>query len=518
MATANQYFLGSTGYTSPITLSCQKSFALLATDGNPTSDLSGNMYALSDQQNVYDAAAKTWTFSKAANDVFPQISSLRNISVDGHVHDIQTYVVGLGDTVANPGSIAVLNQFANLGGTKQAYLAQDAGSLASAFQAIAVDIESKTAAASAVSLNAGSWGTGTNLYQARFSSGDWSGQLIAYVVNQDGTLGSQLWDAGQVINGQNWTPGERSYLQALRGAGQPRHPFPLARELPRRAGGYGNGRGAIVAARWRHGGESRWLRRTAGEMDSRRRIERRRTCGTCTPSFRSRPTSKLGDIVHSAPAYVASAFGYADNMEAAHTGVCRRQRQPDPDDHVGANDGMLHGFNAKTGVETLAYVPTPVYRNLSALTTQNITANPGDPAAHHYYVDGSSTVGDVFYNTLAHDACRSPRRRGQGVYALDITDPTKFNQATASSVVRWEFNDSDDADVGYVFGQPPLVKTNNGRWSVIFGNGYNNTDADSSASTTGHACCSCSMRRRSLRAKIDTQAGTRRLRTDCRAL
>ena len=32
----------------------------------------------------------------------------RNMSVGGYVHDIQTYVVGLGDTVANPGSIAVL--------------------------------------------------------------------------------------------------------------------------------------------------------------------------------------------------------------------------------------------------------------------------------------------------------------------------------------------------------------------------------------------------------------------------
>ena len=73
-----------------------------------------------------------------------------------------------------------MNQFASLGGTNTAYLAQDTTSLAAAFQAIAVDIESKTAAASAVSLNTGSWGTGTNLYQARFNSGDWSGQLIAY--------------------------------------------------------------------------------------------------------------------------------------------------------------------------------------------------------------------------------------------------------------------------------------------------------------------------------------------------
>lgn len=37
--------------------------------------------------------------------------------------------------------------------------------------------------------------------------------------------------------------------------------------------------------------------------------------------------------------------------------------------YVGANDGMLHGFLAKTGEEVFAYVPNEVYSNLSALTS-----------------------------------------------------------------------------------------------------------------------------------------------------
>jgi hypothetical protein len=204
MLTASQYFRGG---SSPISLSCQRSFVMLATDGNPTSDWWGNMYPLDQQQNIYNATTHSWTFSPAANDVFGQISTLRNVSVGGFTHDIQTYVVGMGDTVANPSSVAAMNQFASLGGTGTAYLAQDSTSLASAFQAIAVDIESKTAAASSVSLNTGSWGTGTNLYQARFNSGDWSGQLIAYLINADGSIGAQQWDSGQIINGQNWDTG-----------------------------------------------------------------------------------------------------------------------------------------------------------------------------------------------------------------------------------------------------------------------------------------------------------------------
>ncbi len=208
LQTANQYFAGG---STPISLSCQRSFVMLATDGNPTSDWWGNMYPLSQQQNTYNSTSSTWTFSPAAQDVFGQITALRTVNVGGTNHDIQTYVVGMGDTVANPSSVAAMNQFATLGGTNTAYLAQDSASLASAFQAIAVDIESKTAAASAVSLNTGSWGTGTNLYQARFNSGDWSGQLIAYLINADGSIGAQQWDSGQVINGQAWDTG-RSIL------------------------------------------------------------------------------------------------------------------------------------------------------------------------------------------------------------------------------------------------------------------------------------------------------------------
>ena len=156
--------------------------------------------------------------------------------------------------------------------------------------------------------------------------------------------------------------------------------------------------------------------------------------------------------------------------------------------YVGANDGMLHAFNASTGAEKLAYVPTPVYRNLSALSAQSLSGGLGQPTAHHYHVDGSPTLGDVFYAGAWHTMLAGVLGAGgQGVYALDVTDPSKFKPSTANSIVRWEFNDADDADMGYAFGQPLLVKTNNGRWSVIVGNGYNNTAADGNASATGHA-------------------------------
>jgi type IV pilus assembly protein PilY1 len=514
LATAQQYFSGGIG-TSPILRSCQKNFIMLATDGNPTASMSGwdAMYPLSQQQNIYDPVTKTWTFSQAATDVFGQVGPLRNVSFNGNNYDVQTYVVGMGDTVANPGSIATLNQIATLGGTKVAYLAGDAAALAAAFQSIAVDIESKTAAASAVSLNTGSWGTGTNLYQARFNSGDWSGQLIAYVVKQDGSLGNQLWDAGQVINGQNWDTGRTIVTykpsSALGSRGIPfRWPAsypgaPATTEMDLAQSSLLN---ADMAGTVDGYGSQRvqWIRGNPSNESG--------TCGTCTPWFRSRPTSKLGDIIHSAPNYVAvPAFGYPDSIEAApYSAFAVANTNRAPMIYVGANDGMLHAFDAATGVEKLAYVPTPVYRNLSALSTQSLSGNSGEPTPHHYYVDASPTLGDVFYAGAWHTMLAGALGAGgQGIYALDVTDPSKFKPATAGSIVRWEFNDADDADMGYVFGQPLLVKTNNGRWSVVVGNGYNNTEADGNASTTGHAVLYVlDAETGALRAKLDTQTGT----------
>ena len=117
MKTAGQYFSGTSGNTSPITLACQKNFVLLATDGNPTAQLDGSMYPTAQMVNTYNASTKTWTFSQAAQDVFSRVTALRSTTFSGSTYDVQTYVVGLGDTVQNAGSVATLNQIAQLGGS-----------------------------------------------------------------------------------------------------------------------------------------------------------------------------------------------------------------------------------------------------------------------------------------------------------------------------------------------------------------------------------------------------------------
>jgi type IV pilus assembly protein PilY1 len=75
---------------------------------------------------------------------------------------------------------------------------------------------------------------------------------------------------------------------------------------------------------------------------------------------------------------------------------------------------------------------------------------------------------------------------GQAYIALDITDPSGFTEANAAAIARWEFTDSDDADLGYTFSKPSLVRLANGKWGVIVGNGMNSTESDANASTTGN--------------------------------
>ncbi len=236
------------------------------------------------------------------------------------------------------------------------------------------------------------------------------------------------------------------------------------------------------------------------------------TCGTCTPSFRSRPVSKLGDIIHSAPSYIAApASAYPDSIESApYSTFAVANAGRTPMIYVGANDGMMHAFVASTGREAMAYVPTPVYKNLSSLTAQSHSTSAGEPVAHHYQVDGSPTISDAFYGGSWHTLLAGALGAGgQGVYVLDVTDPSTFTQANASSIVRWEFTDSDDADLGYSFSQPLLVKTNNGRWSIIVGNGYNNSEDDGHASSSGHAVLFVlDAQNGTVTAKIDTGIGS----------
>ena len=66
------------------------------------------------------------------------------------------------------------------------------------------DIGNRVGSAAAIALNSASLNTDSALFQARFDTADWSGQLLSYPIGSDGNIGALAWDAGSVLDGQDF--------------------------------------------------------------------------------------------------------------------------------------------------------------------------------------------------------------------------------------------------------------------------------------------------------------------------
>lgn len=189
--------------------------------------------------------------------------------------------------------------------------------------------------------------------------------------------------------------------------------------------------------------------------------------------FRRRATV-LGDIVHSAPALVGApsisvqAAGYAQ----FHAIASKRRSTV----YVGANDGMLHAFDASTGAELFAYVPAALHTELRKLS------QPG--YMHQSYVDASPGFGEAQIGGKWRTVLASGMGMGaRGVFALDVTDPASFDTGLGA---LWEFTEKDDAAIGHVRSAPAIAKLRIGmddlvpqyRYFAVVASGLNNYEAD----------------------------------------
>lgn len=345
------------------------------------------------------------------------------------------------------------------------------------------EIISRVSSASSASVNAGSISSETRVYQAKFNSGDWTGQLLSFPLNADGTLMPAEWDAATVLP----TAGSRTIITTNKNTN------------------------AAVAFRWANIGAIRQGQldpaadgKGSDRIDFLRGDAAKETQNGGT--FRKRVT-KLGDIVDSSPLFVGKpSFGFLDASYATFITTYANRPQMV---YVGANDGMLHGFDADTGIEKLAFIPSPVFRNLHELAKPNYV--------HKFFVDGSPNMWDVYYGSAWHTVLLGGLNKGgQGIYALDVTNPANFSEANASSIYRWEFTDTNDADLGYTFSRPAIAQFRTAagtKWLAVFGNGYNNTFDDTATggqkSSTGNAVLYfVDIETGALVRKIDTGKGT----------
>lgn len=185
-------------------------------------------------------------------------------------------------------------------------------------------------------------------------------------------------------------------------------------------------------------------------------------------TFRQR-NALLGDIIHSSPAYVAADALYlpylatkVDGTPEDYYAFATEVAERTPMIYVGANDGMLHAFNASSGKEAFAFIPRAVIPNLNKLTHSDYSEEGG---SHHYYVDGSPIVADVYFDNAWHTLLVGTLRAGgRSIFALNITDPGNIE-------LLWEYGEAD-ADFGYSFATPTVARLHTGKWAVVTGNGY----------------------------------------------
>jgi type IV pilus assembly protein PilY1 len=350
----------------------------------------------------------------------------------------------------------------------------NAGKLKDELKSAFNEIIDRNASASSASVNSGSISSESRVYQAIFNSNGWTGDLLAFQIRTDGTLNS--------------TPEWRAADPTKMPAADNRNIFTL------------DSTGAAIEFKWtgaieNDAGRVAELDPSTGSPQAQNILNYLRGDSTNEQTasggtFRKR-ASKLGDIISSSPLFVgAPAFRYRDNLESDSYFEFR-------DDHAdrtkvvyaGANDGMLHAFNAETtstseGEEMFAYVPGAVFKNLKELAKPSYT--------HRYYVDGAPNMGEAFFGGNWHTVLIGGLNKGgQAIYALDVTDPSSFD----TSNVLWEFNDvgsgtvgeKGDKDLGFTYSRPAIVRLNINKWAAIFGKGYNNSDSDGCASTTGQA-------------------------------
>ncbi len=390
--------------------------------------------------------------------------------------------------------------------------AGNASALADALLSAFNEFQKSSGSASAVSFNSQEVQEDTLVFRAFYNTKNNTGDLIAQEFIEDPdtglvTIGDEAWNAAGRLDSKTYDerviitydrdPNSATYAEGI--------PFrPLSLNDEQRSLFINDGTADVLQQNLEVNQRVNYLR---GDPTNERPAG----------NFRERPgvEGRLGDIVHSAPTFIGPPNRLGQDASYAAFRTANESREAIV--YVAANDGMLHGFNAETGDEEIAYVPENLMtgtfsRKISELLNYEYT--------HEYFVDSSPAINDVFIN---HDGDSDKEWRtvlvnGQGAgakayFALDITDPSKFDEDTAEEVVLWEFTDDDDAyptvveagvrvaltnnddsqrqdlqtvprpvkDLGYSFSVPTLVPSNlkdgdgSSRWVAVLGNGYNST-------------------------------------------
>jgi type IV pilus assembly protein PilY1 len=338
------------------------------------------------------------------------------------------------------------------------YFAIDPSKLADDLAEVFSLVLTETGSAAAVATNSTRLDGDTKVYQARFDSTDWSGDLVALPVLSGGRVGTLddqgAWQASETLSEVHHSARNiftwKDTDETDEGIEFRWNNLDAAQQL---------------ALLW----PSENLDDDGDVGESRLDYIRGDRSGELNGDFRVRE-SLMGDIVNSNPVFHHRQFFRFNRLSDSdgqlwpeagdYVEFWNQKHARSPVIFVGSNNGMLHAFNADTGDELFAYVPRAVFPQLKELTEENYVEN------HRFFVDGQIDVVDAYVNGAWRTVLLGALGAGgRSIFALDVTDPENFTAAD----VLWEFT---HPDLGFTIGQPRVVPLVGDRWAAAFGNGY----------------------------------------------
>ncbi|MCJ7830399.1 MAG: hypothetical protein MUP74_03330, partial [Desulfobacterales bacterium] len=417
--------------TSPIQYECQKSFIIFITDGlanydndwNTVTDVIGDYYEDGETTDCKNGATGCTGQGTYFDDVAGYLHGKDMRSDLPGDQDIITYVVGYQVTAP------MLQQAAVNGGGKY-YTTTNTSELKGHLTSAIMDILASISSGTAVSTISTSSESEDYLIRAKFLPNTWQGYLEAFTLPYaDGD--TAVWEAGAEL--ASTTIANRNIYTYMNSQTPKKQAF------------------AATNAALKTHLSSEW---GVSEIEAGDGINTIRGESDAWP---------LGDIIYSTPTSVGGPkFYYTDNGYQTFKEDNRNRAKMI---YVGANDGMLHAFQASDGAEAWAFIPENLQADLQVLVAGN---------CHRYYVDLTPLVTDIYDGSAWKTVLIGGNRLGGTEYfCLDVTDPA-YDQFS----VIWNhipFSDRKSSTV------PAVGKIQGGgidKWLAIITSGYHEGTSD----------------------------------------
>ncbi len=428
METVLDYFAYD-GPSAVIQSPCQYNFVLVVTDGLPTMDLDVSPYLWDADHDGHDPGSCSslgtpYPDYYDCSDHFDDIAyymfheDLRP-DMDGQ-QNVITYVVGFHEN-------GQLLQDAAANGDGLFFNAENAFELYMSMEYAIQDILRRISAGSAVAVVSTERGVDDRLYRGKFMPLDWDGYLECYALPyEDGD--PALWEAGQLLKSRSSY--SRNIFTAI---GSNEMDFNSSQALTLQP--YMNVMSPAEAETLIN-----WAR------------------GIEYPDKRYRNNWKLGDIVHATPVVVGPPADFIAEESYQNFAEANENRQKMV--YVGANDGMLHAFNADDGTEEWAFVPEFALPDFATMADSGY--------CHTYTCDQTATVKDVYFGGVWHTVLiAGGREGGASLFALDITEPD-------NPEVLWQ----KDLPNGKAYSSQVQVVSIDDNPVAIVGSGLDDTDGE----------------------------------------